>query len=243
MSRLSDLVRLYALMGRLKEQLGGTQILSNLKNISDLPRRGVYFFFEPGEVRRESGDGLRIVRVGTHALTAGSRSTISQRLGQHRGSASGGGHHRTSIFRLLAGGALLARGGLPECKSWGVKGDHGKAAIALNMDRNAVVISEAPIEQSVTSYLGTMPFLWLDVDDEPGPESRRGFIERNAIALLSNLDRAHLDPQSAKWLGSFSDRPLVRGSGLWNQRHVDETHDPEFLNVLEATIARTERIK
>lgn len=84
-----------------------------------------------------------------------------------------------------------------------------------------------------------MPFLWLDIDDEPGPDSLRGVIERNAIALLSNHERPAVDPQSPGWLGHFSDRPLVRGSGLWNQRHVEERHDPMFLGVFKKMIERT----
>ena len=73
----------------------------------DWPRRGVYFFFEPGESRSLSGTGSRIVRLGTHALANGSRSTLWQRLSQHRGNAKGdGGNHRGSIFRLLVGVAL-----------------------------------------------------------------------------------------------------------------------------------------
>ena len=84
-----------------------------------------------------------------------------------------------------------------------------------------------------------MPFLWLDINDEPGPDSLRGVIERNAIALLSNHGRTPLDPPSPGWLGYASDRSLVRDSGLWNQRHAEETHDPAFLDVLETLIART----
>ena len=73
------------------------------------PRRGVYFFFEEGEVRSDSGSGPRVVRVGTHALTDRSKTTLWNRLAQHRGVArSGGGNHRGSVFRLLVGQALLA---------------------------------------------------------------------------------------------------------------------------------------
>ena len=35
------------------------------------PARGVYFFREAGESRSDTGEGLRVVRVGTHALKAG----------------------------------------------------------------------------------------------------------------------------------------------------------------------------
>jgi hypothetical protein len=239
MSRLSDLVRFYSLLIRLKQRLGGTRTLATWDGFHEWPDRGVYVFFEPLEVRNESGAGSRVVRVGTHALTAGSRSTLRQRLGQHRGSGSGGGNHRGSIFRLLVGQALLTRGGLPQCTSWGVKGDATKASAELGLDRQALASTEAPVEQAVSSYIATMPFLWLDIGDEPGSDSLRGVIERNAIALLSNYDRVPFDLPSADWLGHSSDRHLVRSSGLWNQRQVEETHDPLFLDTLERLIEKS----
>ncbi len=228
MTRLADLERFYALLDQLKQRLGGTRILATLGSSRDWPDRGVYFFFEPSEARKESGVGLRVVRVGTHALVAAGRSTLRQRLGQHRGSVSGGGNHRGSIFRLLVGEALLAHGDLRPCNSWGVKGDAGKASAALGIDRRTLATAEAPVEQAVSRYVAAMPFLWLAINDEPGPASLRGVIERNAIALLSNYERTPLDPASLDWLGHSSDRRLVRGSGMWNQHHVDKTHDPLF---------------
>ena len=84
-----------------------------------------------------------------------------------------------------------------------------------------------------------MPFLWLEIDDEPGPDTLRGVMERNAIALLSNHGRTPLDPPSPEWPGYDSDRPLVRGSGLWNQRHVEESHNPAFLSTLKMLVGRT----
>jgi hypothetical protein len=44
----------------------------------------------------------------------------------------------------------------------------------------------AALELDVSTYIGAMPFLWIDVDDEPSPRSLRAYIERNSIALLSN---------------------------------------------------------
>lgn len=236
MSRIADLERFYGLLSRLELIVGGARTLASLGKFRDWPERGVYMFFEPAEVRRDSGEGPRIVRVGTHALGAGSRSTLHQRLRQHRGGASGGGNHRGSIFRLLVGQAALARGELRPCESWGVKSDAARASAVLGIGREAIAAAEAPVEQAVSRYLGAMSFLWLSIDDDPGPESLRGAIERNAIALLSNYERPPLDPPSPRWLGHASDRPLVRGSGLWNQRHVQETHDPAFLDLFEGVI-------
>ena len=82
-----------------------------------------------------------------------------------------------------------------------------------------------------------MPFLWLEISDDPGPESQRGYIERNAIALLSNFSGQKLDAPSETWLGSLCNREKVRKSGLWIQIHVDEEYDPAFLDVLENLVS------
>jgi len=81
-----------------------------------------------------------------------------------------------------------------------------------------------------------MPLVWLSIGDEPGPESLRGKIERNSIALLSNFNKAPLDWPSPLWLGHHCNRERVRASGLWNQNRVDECYDPDFLEDLEQLV-------
>lgn len=238
MTRLDDIRRYYDVLFRLEERTGGKRLLRDFSQYRDWPQRGVYIFFEPNESRTDSGNGPRVVRIGTHALTRGSRSTLRQRLSQHRGSASGGGHHRGSIFRLLVGQAMIAKQEAVPCRSWGVKGDLTKAAKVLRMDRNELRNTEQPVEEAVSRYIGAMPFLWLDIDDKPSPNSHRSYIERNAIALLSNQGRSTLDPASDGWLGRYSNRTLVAGSGLWNQRHVTETYDPRFVAALSGFVDR-----
>lgn len=88
-------------------------------------------------------------------------------------------------------------------------------------------------------FIGEMPFLWLTVDDAPGPDSMRALIERNSIALLSNFKREALDRPSETWLGRWSGRERVRDSGLWNNAHVDAGHVPEFLDGLDEYASRT----
>ena len=132
MSRLDDLVLFYALLDRLERKLGGIRQLAGCTGRMGWPKRGVYFFFEDGERRHESGQGPRIVRVGTHALKAGSKSTLWGRLSQHRGhAASGQGNHRGSIFRLLVGASLKACHGTDVPRSWGIGADPGQAAARL----------------------------------------------------------------------------------------------------------------
>ena len=229
--RVATTVRFYDLLSSLAASLGGCRQLAECSGRMDWPQRGVYFFFEPGESRSLSGTGSRIVRVGTHAIKNGSRSTLWQRLSQHRGNARGdGGNHRGSIFRLLVGVALARRGDCQLPSSWGVCNDPGKAAQRLRLaSRAAVKDAEADLERRVSAYIGQMPFLWLNVPDAPSPQSARGRIERNAIALLSNARTPAADRPSTNWLGLYADRPRMRKSGLWNNNHVDEDSDAAFL--------------
>ena len=107
-----------------------------------------------------------------------------------------------------------------------------RAARRLGIDRSSFSSAEADVEALVSEYIGKMPFLWLGVGDDPGPNSSRGLIERNAIALLSGYRHA-IDSPSAGWLGQHSDRERVRLSGIWNNNYVDETYDPRFLDEME----------
>ena len=229
-SRLDDLKRFYSSLALLEKRLGGASRLSDCTGHMKWPARGIYFFRETDEVRADSGNGPRIVRVGTHALKAGSKTKLWTRLKQHKGTASsGGGNHRGSIFRLIVGAALIKKVGL-DYPSWG-KGDTAPPEVRK---------LEQPLEGKVSTVIGDMPFLWLAVEDEPGPESLRGYIERNAIALLSNWGKQPIDPPSTSWLGHLSDREKVRASGLWNSNHVNEDYDPAFLDVLARLIDKME---
>ncbi len=88
MNRQDDLDQFYELLDHLRKALGGYRRLRDCDGRSGWPKRGVYFFFEDGEVR-ENGRDLRVVRVGTHALTATSRTTLWNRLSAHRGNPGG----------------------------------------------------------------------------------------------------------------------------------------------------------
>jgi hypothetical protein len=97
-------------------------------------------------------------------------------------------------------------------------------------------------ERRVSQYIRDLPFLWIDVDDEPGPESDRAYIERNALALVSNYRKDSLDPRSDDWLGRDSPRSEISDSGLWNINHVGEQYDPAFLDRLADAVEETSNL-
>jgi hypothetical protein len=225
--RLEHLSRFYSILDRLENNIGGARKLADCSGRMDWPKRGVYFFREPGENRSDTGEGPRIVRVGSHALRLKSQTKLWTRLSQHRGRPSaGGGNHRGSIFRLLVGVAVALRNGY-DYPTWGEK----KAS------RSRVKECEHALECEVSRVIGEFPFLWIAVEDEAGPGSMRGRIERNSIALLSNFNKPALDPPSQYWLGRCCDREKVKAAGLWNSNHVDENYDAAFLDDLERLVA------
>jgi hypothetical protein len=216
------------------ERHGQGMPLRSYNGRSGLPSRGVYFFREPGEQRSDS-QYPRIVRVGTHALADGAKSTLWGRLRTHMGTKSGSGNHRGSIFRLHVGAALLERD-RRVVTSWG----QGASKPQTLRSDPAATAAEAEVESAVSAYIGSMSILWVDVPDEPSASSQRGFIERNAIALLSNQFQPQ-DAPSTDWLGRYSRRREVRMSGLWNVNHVEGACDPAFLDSLEALAQRAQK--
>jgi hypothetical protein len=223
-SRRDDVERFYAIIATLRERCQGFRYLKECTRKLGWPERGIYFFCEDGEFR-EHRSTLRVVRVGTHAVSVNSRTTLWSRLHAHKGASTGGGNHRGSIFRKRIGEALLhVTSYSPEIgASWGIG----------NSASRSTRIAELALERDVSAVIGTMPFLWLEVSDSPGAASYRAYLERNCIAILSNLGKEPIDKPSERWLGLHSSQATIRKSGLWNTNHVDDGYTPTFLDVLE----------
>ncbi|MCZ8186215.1 MAG: hypothetical protein O9308_07540 [Beijerinckiaceae bacterium] len=206
------------------EQNFGLWDYEKFENQADeLPAAGVYFFFEPGELRANHDNWHRVVRVGTHQVSQGSKSSFKDRLRNHFG-ASESAIGRGSVFRDHVGASLFGRNG------WEVHTDE------VSHQRHSIV----------STYIRSMSFVLVPVDDEAGRESERRTIELGSIALLSNyrLSQAEqIDPPSENWLrlrceSRAEPEDHVRRSGLWNVDGVDREYSPEFLNILEKRASR-----
>ena len=175
--RVVELDHFYDILKELEDRLGGKRQLQNCNGRMNWPKRGVYFFFEKGEIRKRTSEP-RVVRIGTHALKLKSKSTLWSRLRQHRGYADQRGNHRGSVFRYHIGTAIINKEKLQD------KFPDWKKRSASREVRQ----KETLMEKRVSNHIGKMPFLFLSVNDANGP-SKRSYIEKNSIALLSNFGR------------------------------------------------------
>ncbi len=229
---LSPIDALYTQVQQLRDGFGDVRLWNCTARTPHVwPQRGLYLFFEDGELRRD-GHTPRIVRVGTHGVAGGTSTSLWGRLRTHRGPRGGaGGSHRSSIFRHHVGTALLRAG----------RASPGLADLwAASKLSRADKERERPLEAAVSEHIGAMRVLWLDVNDEPGPSSERAYLERNVIGILSS-DGERRDPPSSTWLGLDAAPDEIRSSGLWNIDHVGARVDPDALVRLTAAVRRTVR--
>ena len=224
--------KFYACMRDLYVGQDGGRLLGEATGKMEWPTRGVYFLLEANEnlvMSKFRPLEQRVTRVGTHAVSRGSKATLWNRLSTHRGVIAGSGNHRSSIFRLHVGAALMRKEtdgwNLP---SWGV----GQVP-----DASAKEVEEA-LERRVSSILGQMRVLWLDVPDDPSPYSDRSYLERNAIGLLSRIGIL-MRAQTPKWLGNWSRHIQISISGIWNLNHLYALPDDQFTDVLSRYVAIT----
>lgn len=222
-TRVKHLDRFYKMLCTLRDGLGGMRTFKECNGSLEWPKRGVYFLFEANETRFFSSSIQRIIRVGTHAVSAGSKSSLWQRLRTHRGTEGGGGRHRSSIFRLHVGAAMIAKSnGKLNVPTWGL----GQTA-----NRN-ICADERLLEHKVTSYIGNLKILWLSVNDASSSRSDRAYIERNSIALLTGKN-GPIDIPSENWLGNYSPKSLIKKSGLWNINYIEDLYDEQFLDIFD----------
>lgn len=212
-ARLEDIERFYSILEALEDKIGGRRVLNECSKGSGWPTRGVYFFMEDGEERSDSGKGLRIVRVGSHSTqTGGARTSLWNRLSQHRSGRVSG-----SVFRNLVGRALYN------------SGQTTKRAAEVEISSVIRLMPFLWLEVDVAGDVVSGVYL-------------RNYIEQNTIRLLSNYQREPIDPPSDEWLGNQctdtkgNANSKVIESGLWNQRHVDEKPAPDFLDKLDELV-------
>lgn len=165
---------------------------------SELPRNGVYFVFEKGEIGHHGG---RVVRVGTHR----GQNQLPGRLREHYEKEN----KDRSIFRKNIGRALLVRRGEPDsvCKQWDIdltaRSERDRYRDSVDFD---VMMR---IEREVSEYMrANLTFAVISFAEG----DRRLSLEKRLISTISQCDACG---PSRQWLGSRSPKIRIRESGLW----------------------------
>jgi hypothetical protein len=224
--RRAAIAHSYEMFDHLVKSMG----LHTLRDVltKEIPKQGVYFFFDDAEPTKYSTSVPRLVRVGTHGVSAGSVATLRNRLRTHLGTRTGAGNHRASVFRLHVGRAIIERDGLQQrYPDWG----KGQSA------SKDITILEAPLESQVSRYIGNLRVLFIPVLDVAGTGSMRATIERQFISMFTE-NMCAIEESSLTWLGRFSAKPSVRDSGLWNVRDVGAEYDLRFMPLLDGLRTR-----
>ena len=229
-TRQSKVGDLYRFFEELQKELGRKTLPEVVGG--PLPEKGVYFFFDPAERTAFSKELPRLVRIGTHGVSAGSKATLRNRLRTHLGTREGTGNHRGSVFRLHVGQCLIARDGRQDqFPGWG----KGQSA-----DR-ATSVREETLEREVSTYLARLQVLYLPVDGDAGKFSMRGVIENHMIALMTE-NKTYPEIPSKKWLGRWSSRSEIASSGLWNVRSVGAQSDLKIVEVADRLRQKLQKI-
>ena len=231
--RRRDLLRFYELLSRLERNLGGSRLLKDCNGKMKWPRRGFYFFLESGENRSDTGMGPRIVRVGTHALKSGSRTTLWGRLSRTRAGvglligswrfSTGRIGTRTRMLRsssqylgrglarlevlavvsLLANVIMLA---IILLMAQGVRAT-AKGAAAFHTALAVTILEQIPVEEDRYTFLAHIKLTMWNMLGGPrlgGPQSPDGASKR-ANFFCEEVHSAFSSAQIADW-GSSSSR-------------------------------------
>lgn len=209
------------------ENSAGRDLVS-LRNIlqKPLPTQGVYFFFDPSECTRFSTHIPRLVRIGTHGVSAGSKATLRDRLRAHLGTADGYGNHRSSVFRLHVGEALIRKNDQRmKFPNWG-KGQNADSTIKHG---------ERALEKIVSDYISKLIVMFIEVSDKATKRSARSTIETLSIGLFTE-DFLPVEEPSDDWLGHFSQHEVIEKTGLWNIRDVGTKADMRIVQLIKDRI-------
>lgn len=186
--------------------------------LEDLPRNGIYFFYEAGETWGHGGTHPRIVRVGSHR-----EGNFRARIADHyvinerkmAFNSQQAAPKDRSIFRKNIGRALLHRNNDPYLAVWDID-----FTIRANREMNGFrrdIQKERHVENEVSRLLREkFSFRWIELADEKLRLGSEG-LEASFIGTLGRCSECH---PSANWLGRFSPKPKIAESGLWLEQHL-----------------------
>jgi hypothetical protein len=183
-----------------------------------LPKNGIYFFYEKGEIWGHGENQPRIVRIGTHR-----EGNFQSRIAEHflldeakmnLGVTRARPHDR-SIFRKNIGRTLLNRQRSPYLAVWEI--DFMKRENLQKHGHLREIETERRIEAEVTRLLQeNFSFRFVVLEGQSVRMGSEG-LEARLIGTVAGCSACGPSPG---WLGQHSPKAKIRQSGLWQVQHL-----------------------
>ena len=220
------------------EQLEALPFTKFRFNPKQLPKNGIYFFYEQNEIWGHGGNKPRIVRVGTHR-----NGNFRSRIAEHflfNDSKMNFDKERPkpsdrSIFRKHIGRALLNKREDDYLQMWNNDFTMRKNKTELGNKRD--IEKEKKIESEITQILRTnFSFKYIELDNQNERMGKSGL----ESSLIGTLAQCKLCNPSKVWLGNDSPKKEIRESGLWLVQHlksqgINENDKKTILDTIERT--------
>lgn len=214
--------------------------------LSALPKNGIYFFYELGELQTYNTNDTRIVRIGTHKSN-NFRSRISdhylfddKEMDFHIDKRKPSDR---SIFRKNIGRVLLHKDNESYRCIWDKNFTATNTRNEWGIFRD--IEKEQELECQITEIIRSkFSFRFIIIEDESRRLGKDG-LEKRLIGTVAKC--RDCDP-SPNWLGKDSPVKKVRESGLWQYQHltndsIDETDKKDIEIAIEKTIAWVAQIE
>jgi hypothetical protein len=223
----------------LHEQLEQLPLIRFPFKLERLPKNGIYFFYENGEIWGHGGYKPRIVRIGTHK-DGNFRSRIKEHFlldeSKMNFDVTKPAPHERSIFRKNIGRALLNKKNDDYLKTWEIDFTSRENRERYGYLRD--IQKEKEIELEITKILReNFSFRFIIVDSQVERMGTKG-LESSLIGTIAHCD---LCRPSNNWLGRYSPKSQIRKSGLWLIQHlqaneINEDDKEIILNAIKRTI-------
>jgi hypothetical protein len=200
------------------EKLEQLPLLKFPFKLQQLPKNGIYFFYEQGEIWGHGGNKPRIVRIGTHR-----NGNFRNRIAEHylfdeskmNFSKDKPKPSDRSIFRKNIGRALFNQRKDKYLQVW--EKDFIKTENRKKFRHSRAIKKEKEIESEITRILrNSFSFRFIELDSQTARMGKRGL----ESSLIGTIAQCKLCKPSNNWLGNFSPKKKIRESGLWLVQHL-----------------------
>jgi len=185
----------------------------------DLPKNGIYFFYEKGEIWGHGDKNPRIVRIGTHR-----GDNFRSRINDHflfndrkmNFTKDKPAPKDRSIFRKNIGRAILNKNKEDYLDVWNI--DFTTKIKREKYSHLRDIKKEKVLENQITDLLrNNFSFRFLELPRDTKKMGKTGL----ESFLIGTVSKCEVCKSSEKWIGKYSPTNQIQNSGLWLVQHLN----------------------